>query len=211
MFDLRKKLGELSSNLPGGFHASDGIRSLFPSHYSGSIGILNDYVFKYSSPCPANAGACSWIGADGTGHWFFGWWNSGGDGTDINYRFQSGFVFRFSNDGFAHGYVDTSRPTSGQTSCNGGVDRWIHENWTKAFAAGVGWDFQYASGFESLPDASNIWTDFGFSASKFTALQGANGGCLDGGGGKLLSFDSFYPGNVAPEGTIPLPFVPDDS
>jgi hypothetical protein len=93
-------------------------------------------------------------------------------------------------------------------SCNGGIDPWIAQHWPQAFPRGIGWDFQYASGFESLPDESYIWVDAGFPASQFTALNGTTGQCLPGGGGTLFSFDTFFPGNVAPVEGIPIPFVP---
>jgi hypothetical protein len=200
MFSLKTKLHNLAPHLPQGFKAENGIRSLFPKSYSGSITMLNNYVFMYSYTGSQNSSA--WVGADGAGRWFFAWWNANGE-WGINDRNQAGFVFRFSNDGFGHGYVDTSRPADGATSCNLGIDPWIAENWPQAFAAGVGTDVQEAEGFESLPDASNIWTDYGFAAAKFVALNGANGSCAPASAGSLFPFSNFFSGHTAPSGWVP--------
>jgi len=205
MFSLRKKLHDLDQHLPKGFHSGKGIRSLFPSSYTGSIAILNKYVFKYSDTTPADSSA--WIAADGAGRWFFAWWNDG-EG-DINPRFQAGFVFYFSNDGFGHGYADTTGPSPGATSCNAGTDSWIAEHWPQIFAGGLEWDYQHASGFLSLPDRSNIWTDAGFAASKFIALTGSQCACAYPEGCAMFPFADFYLGETAPQAGIPLPFVPE--
>ena len=144
MLSLRAKLHGLGGHLPEGFKASGGIKRLFPKGYAGSITMLKNYVFLFDSGTATDVSSDSgsqisqgqiWMGADGAGRWFLGWWNddSAGGGWGVNVRYQAGFVFRFSNDGFAHGYVDTSEPDGGATSCNSGVDPWI----LRALAAGV--------------------------------------------------------------------------
>jgi len=205
VFSLRAKLHGLRGHLPEGFKASGGIKRLFPSGYAGSISMLNNYTFSYDSG--TFDGGQMWFGADGAGRWFFAWWNDGsaGGGEGVNVRYRAGFCFYYSNDGYGHGYVDTSGPQMGATSCNAGSDPWISQHWTEAFAANVDCDFQSASGFEGLPDESNIWTNAGFPASNFTTLQGGNCQCAT----SLLAlfpFDDFYWGHTAPEEGLPLPF-----
>lgn len=119
MFSLRATLDnrampELSSGShpPLGFDPKNGIRSLFPRSYSGSIKILNTYVFVNEDLTTAS-GVQAFIGADGAGRWFFGWANNAD--AELNPRYQAGFVFRFSNDVFGHDYVDTSRPPIGSS------------------------------------------------------------------------------------------------
>ncbi len=216
MLSLRAKLHGLGGHLPEGFKASGGIKRLFPKGYAGSITMLKNYVFLFDSGTATDVSSDSgsqisqgqiWMGADGAGRWFLGWWNddSAGGGWGVNVRYQAGFVFRFSNDGFAHGYVDTSEPDGGATSCNSGVDPWISEHWPQAFAANVEVDLQDAAGFDSLPPESNIWTNAGFPASNFTTLQGGNCQCAS----NLLAlfpFSDFFIGETAPEAVLPLPF-----
>lgn len=203
MFSLRAKLKDLKDHVPQGFKAVDGVRRLFPRGYAGSISMLNNYVFTYDSR-GLDQGQM-WMGADGAGRWFFAWWNNGaaGGGWGINERYQAGFVFRYSNDGFGHGCLDTRGPDLGATSCNSGTDAWIAQNWPQIFPANVACDLQDAAGFESLPDRSNIWTEAGFAASKFTALKGGNCQCaalfLT-----LFPFSDFYWGATAPQEALPI-------
>jgi hypothetical protein len=206
VFSLRTRLNELKGHLPHGFDATKGVRSLFPGNYSDSIMGLKSYVFLYDTGSSVSD-VQAWIGADGSGQWFLGWWNDGV--VQVGAGFRSGFVFYYSDDGIGHGYVDKSGYTPGATLCNAGTDTWIAEHWPQAFAAGVRFDSQWATGFDSLPDESYVWTDAGFAASKFAALDGESCQCtnvLE----MLFPFSDFYIGHTAPEASIPLPFNGDN-
>jgi hypothetical protein len=55
------------------------------------------------------------------------------------------------------------------------------------FGSDIYFDLQEATGFDSLPPESDIWTNAGFGQSNFTALSGAKVACADQGGtGSIL-------------------------
>jgi hypothetical protein len=212
MWSLSEKLGLIASHLPSGFQASSGIRQLFPAGGSRSISLLDYYVYQWDTginpmldPYPQR---CEFVGADGAGRWFFGWNPDDAGNTAVlvdNERAQAGFVFRFSNDGKARGYVDTSRPSG--LSCNSGVDEWIVNNWPDALRQGVSVDFQDATGFDSLPDESGVWTSAGFGPSDFVALQGSQCACTAWGSSEFPFFD--WPISLPGGGGGPGPQAPD--
>jgi hypothetical protein len=181
MWSLKNTLGLISSNLPVGFSARNGVKSLFPSNYKGTIGVLSAYVFTRTGDTwsfEQSDYASYFVAADGTGRWFFSWngiayaLDESADG--INIRLQAGFVFLYTNDGVARGFVDTSRPNPSTLSCASGTDPWIAENWPNLFLSTVYCDYQEAAGFDSLPPESNIWINAGFPQANFAALSGGN-------------------------------------
>ncbi len=177
MESLRDTLKIIGPHLPPGFLAVNGLKSLFPSGYAGTISVLINYVYTERGNAQAGASdntAGYFVGADGAGRWFMSWTPRPESLSVANYRLQGGFVFLYANDGQARGFVDTSRPDVGQMSCAQGTDAWIAANWPKLFASNVYFDFQDASGFDSLPPESNIWTNAGFEQNDFVALDGAN-------------------------------------
>jgi len=94
-----------------------------------------------------------------------------GDGTDLNYRFQAGFVLLFSNDGFAHGTLTPAGRRPVKPSCNGGIDPWIAQHWPQAFPRGIGWTSNTLP--VRVPPGRIVYlVDAGFPASQFTALNG---------------------------------------
>ncbi len=191
MLSLRQTLKAISSHLPQGFDAAHGIKTLFPPAYTGSIFVLQKYVYlksgylKMAATSHADDLAWYFVGADGTGRWFFSWVPKPVSmAGDINLRVQAGFGFKFSHDSFGHGYVDTSRPPRPlHGSCNSGTDNWILLNWPQIFAADIFFGWQEASGFDSLPPESNIWTSAGIGQSNFIALNGTNVACVGQGSG----------------------------
>ncbi len=151
MWTLSKVLANIEDHVPNGFNAQNGIRSLFPSGYSGSIEPLSGYVFSNyfrTTSLDASGNPCNsdlWVMADGTGRWFFGWVY--GQSQANGYRF-AGFVFHpFSSDGRYYGYIDDGFPTYGDgvpeevTLCNSGTSAIIAENWPAMFKAGVSINF----------------------------------------------------------------------
>jgi hypothetical protein len=200
MFSLRKTLTAIGSHLPLGFDATHGIKTLLPSAYKGSISVLLQYIYFKTGVITPKPSETIWytVGADGAGRWFFSW-RARRLFQDINLRLQAGFVFKFSQDSFGHGYVDHSRPSLAGANagiCNSGVDNWITSNWPKIFTSDVMFDLQEATGFDSLPPESNIWTNAGFGQANFIALSGANVACVGQGSGSIL---------------FPLPTLPPDS
>jgi hypothetical protein len=180
MWILKQTLSRIGKHLPDGYRITDGTRSLFPPGTQQSISTLSNYV--YMSVWNGDAGTdladadqlVALVGSDGAGRWFYAWLaaEAGSLGEfDINLRSQAGFVFYYSRDGLGRGYVDTSRPIA--TSYNCGLDPWLIANWPQAFPKGVYNLFQYADGTVSLPSESQIWTNVGFGASQFIALQGS--------------------------------------
>jgi hypothetical protein len=183
MWSLENVLTKLknSGHLPDGFKPTNGIRSLFPAGESISITALNDYV--YDSKGTVALGTADVTGnfevqADGAGRWAFTWSNKTTETgwSTVNFRIRSGFVFLFSQDTTGRGYVDSSGSINAP-SCNSGTDAWISDNWPKAFAAGARVTMQDATGFNSLPEESGIWTDAGFA--QFVSLNGSNVPCPD--------------------------------
>jgi hypothetical protein len=180
MISIGSALSSFRSHLPKDWAPSDGLRSLFPAGYSGSISPLKDYVvFVYhqlatqgyapgaSSPsdsCISNF----WVMADGQGRWFFGW-IYGESYLSSTYLRQAGFVFKYSPDGNGRGYVDSSHPPVLTRSCNAGTDRVIALNWPKMLTGGIHILFQLGS----APNPSDVWTGAGFAKANFVTLSGS--------------------------------------
>ena len=197
MWSLKNILELNGSHFPDGFSAENGVKSLFPAHYTGSIKLLSTYVFvRTGAVINSNQDYATYVvAADGQGRWFFSWTGNpnsmaGGPGpgviADANIRLQSGFVFLYSDNNIAHGYVDSSRPGDYSLSCNSGVDPWISENWPKIFLSDIYVDFQEASGFDSLPSESGVWTGAGFAENNYKQLSGSNVACAGQGSGSAL-------------------------
>ncbi len=198
MQSLRETLDLISPYLPPGFSPGNGIKSLFPNGYAGSISLLSAYVYEKTGIVTIDQDdyATYYVAADGAGRWFFSWTGnpfslSGSAGTiaDANVRIQAGFTFLYSNDGFGHGYMDGSRPDATALSCNQGQDVWISENWPNIFLSDVNVGYQQAAGFTSLPSVSNIWVNAGFQQDKFTALKGGTVSCSGQSGSSIFPFE----------------------
>ena len=121
MLSIGTLLSSYKNHLPPNWAPSQGLRSLFPPGYSGSISQLRNYVVFYHHQLATQGYGsdgtlvpscyCNfWVMADGTGHWFFGW-IYGKSFLNSSYARQTGFVFNFSPDGNGRGYVDTDRST----------------------------------------------------------------------------------------------------
>ncbi len=215
MWSLKQGLALVHSHLPAGFDASHGIKLLFPAGYSGSISPLKGYVFSAYARLGAYYGfggkpgtssyipdsvlvesvADTYVMADGTGRWYFSWLGQNlqfNSAEMTSFFIQSGFVFHFSNDGNAHGFVDTSQPLITSTdsllsgdyrNCISGQDDWIAKNWPQIFAAGrhvLLWEGKDA------PDPSEVWTGAGFAKPNFTQLNGSAGVCAPTTSGSTL-------------------------
>jgi hypothetical protein len=110
-------------HFPPGFSPANGIKSLFPTGYTGSISILSAYVYEKAGRVTKlpQYDYSYYVAADGAGRWFFGW-TAYISVSGFNLRIQAGFTFNYSNDGFGHGYMDSSRPDPNIQSCNQGQD-----------------------------------------------------------------------------------------
>jgi len=211
MWSLRSTLASIGPHLPDGFLASSGIRVLFPAGESVSISLLSQYVYVATGVAfvdevtPDNSPALAFLGADGAGRWFFGWvppdqenscWSVG-----FNQRAQAGFVFLYSADQKARGFVANSRsapnPWGYPPNCFCGVDGWISANWTRIFSAGSQFEFLIADGLHGLPNASVVWTSAGFQ--DFVSVQGAECTCAVTGSVEF-PFSSF-PDTTPPSGS----------
>lgn len=137
MFDVGQYLAAEKNHLPLGFNAKNGLRSLFPPGYQGSISILKNYVYRAESQGVDAAQMV--VGADGTGRWVFA---ALVDFSSTN-AIQVSWCFEFSNNklGLAYGfpiYYGTPWDASVTTMwvwCTG-VDPWIADNWPQIFAKG---------------------------------------------------------------------------
>jgi len=183
MWSLGNILELNKSYFPASFSAKNGIKSLFPAQYTGSIKILSTYV--YTRTGSIDGYMKYFIAADGQGRWYYTWTTTLAT-VPFNTSVRSGFVFLYFDTDIGHGYVDTSPPPPNAQSCNGGVDPWIAENWVKVFQSDVYVDFQAASGFDSLPSESHIWTDAGFAESNFQQLNGSHDACTGDGSGSNI-------------------------
>jgi hypothetical protein len=159
MWTLSKVLKKIESHVPSGFNAKNGIRSLFPAGYSGSIQSLSGYVFcNYfrTSALDATGKPCNsdlWVMADGTGRWFFGW--AYGKSQANGFRI-AGFVFHaISTDGAWYGYIDGNSPLEEITSCNLGTSAIIADNWPAMFKAGASIHFRIYP--PNTPAFTPIW------------------------------------------------------
>ncbi len=195
MWSLKNTLGLISSNLPAGFSAKNGVKSLLPPKYKGTLGVLSAYVFTRTGKASIDEWdwATYFVAADGGGRWFFSWTGYPYDLghwpesiPDANIRLQAGFVFLYTNDGVARGFIDTSRPSTYSLSCASGADPWIAENWPNLFTSTVFCGYQQAAGFDSLPPESNIWQNAGFPQANFAALSGGNVPSSGGASGSTL-------------------------
>jgi hypothetical protein len=219
MSSIRSALSSFRSHLPSDWVPGDGLRALFPQGYSGSIRPLFAYVTFFGKQlttigygdyegqtfltpeCVANV----WVAADGQGRWFLGWIY--GEGwLNPAYARQVGFVFQYSFDGSARGYVDSSHPPVLTRSCNAGQDDVIAQHWPQMLMGNIHMLFQLGSN----PDPSDVWTGAGFPASSFVSLVGANVPAEGGGqsGSSLFPFPAGTPDALDPP-AVPNPNVPD--
>jgi hypothetical protein len=194
MWSLKQGLIYFKNHLPSGFDSAHGIKTLFPKGYKGSISPLKGYVFAAyarlatsfnygSGDAGAGSAADTYVMADGTGRWFFSWkwWPVN---YSVTYTRTCGFVFHYSNDKNAHGYVDTSKPSENVKSCHSGTDRWIADNWPEIFKAGRHINLQDYT----PPVVSQVWTGDGFGESNFTQLIGGSVHCA-----ATVSGSTFFP------------------
>jgi hypothetical protein len=147
-FSLKQTLKALGSDLPDEFNPQQGIRSLFPPGYSGSISVLKNYRFEDSEDLAAGNVVChARVKASGAGKWEF----SGNlhDNSKI-YGDKYLLEFHFNNvkDGIAHGSnvsgilgagsgLGPSQDNRFSQPQNNEIDLWLIENWIEAFSNGI--------------------------------------------------------------------------
>ena len=189
MLDIGLALFIYKSHLPTNWLPKDGLRSLFPPGYSGSISPLKTYVFsRYCTLATNGYGSgpyCAgrfWLMADGQGRWFFGW-IYGDSYVPDGYIRQAGFVIKSSIDSQVYGHVDRTSPQVLTRSCSAGTDEVIAKNWPQMFLTkphaldapetsvqGVRVFFQLGSS----PDPSQVWTGNGYVNLESNPLAGSN-------------------------------------
>jgi len=127
--------------------------------------------------------------ADGTGRWFFSWYYWQTDPPKSTYRPGAGFAFLLSDKSSAHVFVDTNIPTydwwdpppnistNSRTSCSGGTDPWIAQNWPDIFKSGA--KISLYDAFTNPPTVylPTIWTNAGFAKDAFVNLNGGPTAC----------------------------------
>jgi hypothetical protein len=138
MFSLDNFVSTEKSHLPTGFNPRDGLKTLFPQGYAGSIGELQNYVFRMTntSAFPSKT-AQAIFAADGAGRWLLAgtaqFASSDGSADDV----QISVTFKYPNttrgcfieiDSFN---VDNSGSAWAWMT---GVDPWIRDNWPDIFA-----------------------------------------------------------------------------
>lgn len=146
-----KSIGS-TSDLPEDFLAARGIRSLFPTAHKDpfSISLLNRYRYSSTGGFASEEIAASFlVKADGAGRWAYVTTIHCRNDT-YNGAYGVGFLFDFSTDGTAHGYMQLSAENliNARAGLNPdpkgyqqrvevtvqGFDPWIHENWPDVFA-----------------------------------------------------------------------------
>jgi hypothetical protein len=236
VWSLGYTLASLVRNLPASFHASQGVRSLFPEGFKGSIKTLDRYVFAVYQPIIYSVadtdvieggeiytlirtlgwslGANAYLMADGTGRWFFSWswWPVGNDmPPPRNQAPGAGFTFLSPDNGSAHVFVAPGEAVlPNQKSCSSGVDSWIAENWPNVFQAGAKISlYGPPSGPAQDPvPSSQVWTGVGFAANKFINLNGASSTCAATlSGSTLFTFPAAPVGLVSPLGALLPPLL----
>jgi len=194
MLDIGSILSAYKSNLPPNWLPENGLRSLFPSGYSGSISPLKNYVIfvycqlaaqglsedaqgqTYESPsCIGNF----WVAADGQGRWLFAG-NLGVSNLNPAYLFQTGFVFLSAVQGQCLGCVDGSLQVPVATY-NAGTDPRIASHWPQVLTRGVRIMFLSPSGV-----TSDIWTGAGFAKTDPPQLTAVNPPAQGGPSGSTL-------------------------
>jgi len=192
MWSLAQWLTDLgrTDHLPSGFSARNGIRSLFPSGIGPvSITMLKSYLYAQAGTVSTSEVTGEYkIGADGSGRWFFEGVVTGIGAPAYDYQgeavgnFGAGFVFMFSRDSTAHGYVLTYDGSDDLNEGQGfqiyGSDPWIAANWPDIFAKAIGSYISHADGYAGLPPATNAATDHGFTG--LSTLEGAQVYIYDG-------------------------------
>jgi hypothetical protein len=143
MMSLRKAISTIGSDLPDGFEAASGVRSLFPAGQNAAVSQLQGYRFKHPLALTTSLLACTGtVKATGSGTWVL----SGtvtADGTElIPVHYDVGFAFKspvdgFVRSGFANGEIPIHTGTISRDFYASGRDDWIVEHWPTAFAAGI--------------------------------------------------------------------------
>jgi hypothetical protein len=158
-------------HLPAGFDANPGIRSLFPAGQSDiTISLLQKYLyFRTHEVDLENIDAQLTVSADGAGNW-----QLKGRIIGNNCKWAAGFVFLFSKDSTAHGFVATGDywggaidPQQGGRSeplyfWVQGLDPWIASHWPDAFDKDAYFYLWDGTG-DSSPEISNAATKAGFT------------------------------------------------
>jgi hypothetical protein len=146
-FSLAQTLAEMAPGLPPGFTPNQGIRSLFPTNWAGSITALTGYHFTYRSSLHAVGITCDFsLDVWGSGKYRFS--GTANNADYINADYAIGFTFVYSSGGVSVG--DIQHGSAGLrgsdnftlTDSNDSARAWIRNNWTEAFAPGVSTDLQ---------------------------------------------------------------------
>lgn len=162
-----------NGHLPDAFDPRKGIRSLFPTGQPAEISSLKHYILSQDGTVSTgDLVAQLRVRADGSGNWLLkGLITSGSNQA----RVGAGFVFAFSADPNAHGFVATGDvDNQGAAFVTAGADSWIAENWPQIFTEQVYLYISEATGTKELPPIVDAATDHGFSG--LTTLQGAKPG-----------------------------------
>jgi hypothetical protein len=191
MLSVGLALANVANHLPQNWRYSQGLKSLFPTGYKGSISPLQRYVFWYYSEQASETFNSSgpyglgnfWFTADAQGRWFFGWMYGSCD-LSADYARQAGFAFKFAVGGKVLGFVDTSRPAVATRSCSGGTDDVIARNWPQLFGGKIAITYQITS--DPKGEAPLTWTNAVPSAVNPVTLAGANVTAEGGGSGSTL-------------------------
>jgi hypothetical protein len=139
---LRQILKDLRVDLPPGFDASRGIRSLWPAGRDVSVRSLGLYRFvREHSVSGADAEARVSFVAYGSGQWSLTGIITSSSPDPVKYAVA--VTFRYSDSRSGHGVTADGTvfpgPFGGNTVPirNNGNDPWLRDHWPEAFAAGV--------------------------------------------------------------------------
>ena len=162
-----------NGHLPDDFDPREGIRRLFPTGQTSTMSSLKSYILSQDGTVSTgDLVAQLRVRADGSGNWLLkGLITSGSDQA----RVGAGFVFAFSADPDAHGFVATGDiDNQGVAFVTAGADSWIAQNWPQIFTGQVYLYISEATGTKELPPIVDAATDHGFSG--LTTLQGPKPG-----------------------------------
>jgi hypothetical protein len=143
-FSLQQALLKIDGDLPDGFNASDGIRSLFPSGSETRLSQLQHYLFRAEITLVTSQLHCAAVvKATGSGKWSLSGTVTSAHSTDlIPLHYVVGFAFKSSSGGiargnFASGEVPIHTGTISRGFSKTGRDDWIVRHWPDAFVAGI--------------------------------------------------------------------------
>lgn len=137
---VREELTSIGRDLPDGFDAAKGLRSLFPAKRTAKVAQLKTYRFK--EPFSLTTGRYRSTGsvkATGSGKWVLSGTVTASGAELLPVHYTVGFAFMLPVDGYVRSsFASDDLPIHTSTVTRefyvSGQDQWIIDNWPAAFA-----------------------------------------------------------------------------